>query len=294
MYPEMSTIDQEIESQPDCWRRAATSAGELEAVLGDDPVAIIGCGSSYFVALAAAALRGARAWTDAFVASEVPSGREYGAVVAISRSGTTTEVIDALARAPRGARRVVLTAAPDQPLAALADVVVALPFADEQSVVQTRFVSTAMALFRTVTGDDVERAAAAAEAMLAAAPWEEPADIRQEVFLGTGWAVGVAFEAALKLREAAQVWSEAYPAGEYRHGPIAVADESTQVWLFGEPPAGLAEAIGGTGAQLVPSATDPLAQLVRAQRYAVALARSRALDPERPRYLSRSVILRDA
>ena len=44
------------------------------------------------------------------------------------------------------------------------------------------------------------------------------------VFLGHGWTVGIAEEAALKLREAAQFHTEAYPAMEYRHGPISLAD----------------------------------------------------------------------
>ena len=43
------------------------------------------------------------------------------------------------------------------------------------------------------------------------------------VFLGRGWTVGLANEAALKMREASGAWAESYPAMEYRHGPISVA-----------------------------------------------------------------------
>ena len=58
---------------------------------------------------------------------------------------------------------------------------------------------------------------------------------QQYTFLGAGWAHGVAREAALKMREAAQLWTESYPQMEYRHGPIAIAEPGRAVWVFGEP-----------------------------------------------------------
>ena len=48
-------------------------------------------------------------------------------------------------------------------------------------------------------------------------------EVEQVSFLGRGWTVGLANEAALKLRESVQFWAEAYPAMEYRHGPISIA-----------------------------------------------------------------------
>ena len=61
--------------------------------------------------------------------------------------------------------------------------------------------------------------------------------VRQFVFLGRAWTVGLAREAALKVREAALAWSEAYPAMEYRHGPISVAGAGTVVWPLEQRPA---------------------------------------------------------
>ena len=121
-----------------------------------------------------------------------------------------------------------------------------------------------------------------------------PADMlaaRQFTFLGTGWTYGLANEAALKLREAAGMWTEAYPAMEYRHGPVAVTGEGSIVWAFGAPPDGLGAEIAAAGGTAWFSDEDPLAELVRVQRVAVALARARGLDPDRPRNLARSVIL---
>jgi glucosamine 6-phosphate synthetase-like amidotransferase/phosphosugar isomerase protein len=63
------------------------------------------------------------------------------------------------------------------------------------------------------------------------------------------------------------------------------------VWVFGTPPAGLVEDITATGAALVNDQLDPLADLVRAQRLAVAVASVRGLDPDHPRSLTRSVVL---
>ena len=61
-----------------------------------------------------------------------------------------------------------------------------------------------------------------------------PRRIDHFVFLGVGWSIGLANEAALKLREAAQAWTESYPAMEYRHGPISVAGPRSLVWALGE------------------------------------------------------------
>jgi len=113
----------------------------------------------------------------------------------------------------------------------------------------------------------------------------------QITFLGTGWTIGLASEAALKLREASQSWTEAYPAMEYRHGPVSIAEPGRVVWVMGPTPDGLAEQVAATGALLVTSQLDPMAHLVIVQRLAVARAEVRGLDADTPRSLSRSVIL---
>jgi len=118
-----------------------------------------------------------------------------------------------------------------------------------------------------------------------------PERVRQVVFLGRGWSVGLAQEAALKVRESAQAWSEAYPAMEYRHGPISTAGPGTVVWSLVELPPGLAGEITQTGARLVGPNGHPLVELIRAQRLSVAMAKARGLDPDWPRNLNRSVVL---
>ncbi|MET8506619.1 SIS domain-containing protein [Streptomyces sp. NPDC004787] len=292
-------VENEIASQPDCWRRAATLAAERADLLprAGERIAVVGCGTSYFIARAYAALRESlgAGETDAFPASDpTPLGRRYDRVVALTRSGTTTEVAELLARAAGSVPTVALTGVPDSPAGHHADAVVDLGFADERSVVQTRFATTALQLLRAGLGVDLEPSITDAELALyepLPTAWEQHG---QFTFLGTGWTVGLADEAALKLREAARAWTESYPAMEYRHGPISISDPGSLVWCLGPVPPGLADEVNATGAQFVADAVDPVAALVRAQRLAVALAGRRGLNPDRPRNLTRSVILAGA
>jgi fructoselysine-6-P-deglycase FrlB-like protein len=290
-----SHVTEEIRTQPECWRRAGDLAGDVAGLLpgAGERVAVVGCGTSWFMSMAYAALRetAGHGETDAFAASEMPAGRRYDRVVAITRSGTTTEVLRLLERCrQQGVPSVALTGVPTERVADVAGAVVDLSFADEQSVVQTRFATSALALLRAHLGEETGALAAEAEQALEV-PLDDLAAAEQVTFLGRGWTVGLAQEAALKTREAAQFWAEAYPAMDYRHGPIAIAQPGRLVWSFGPPPAGLAEDVDATGARLVTSPLDPMAHLIVAQRLAVALAEDRALDPDRPRHLTRAVEL---
>jgi fructoselysine-6-P-deglycase FrlB-like protein len=290
----MSThVENELADQPDCWERAAALAPRAAGLPEPgERVAVAGCGTSWFMAQAYAGLREARGLgeTDAFTASELPAARGYDRVLALSRSGTTTEVLDLLERV--STPTTVVTAVAEAPAASLADVAVVLDFADERSVVQTRFATTALALLRAHLGEDLGSAIADARTAVAGPLPAGAADRGQFTFLGAGWTNGLAAEAALKLREAALAWSEAYPAMDYRHGPIAITDERSTVWMFGTAPDGLADQVRSAGGLWVQQDLDPLASLVQAQRLALELSVRRGLDPDRPRNLTRSVILR--
>lgn len=292
----MSRVNEEIATEPAVWRRAAKMAPAQGAALPRDGMrlGVAGAGTSLYMAEAYAVLRERRGAgeTDAFTPTEVPP-RTYDAVLAITRSGTTTEILRFLEQVPEGTRKLAITGTAGSPVFDLVDGAVLLDFADEESVVQTRFATAVLALLRARLGDDVEALAAAADEIVAAPLPVDPAAFRQFVYLGTGFAVGLAHEAALKMREAAGGWTEAYPATEFRHGPISVLDERSCVWMLNEPPAGLEDAVRQTGATFVNNHRDPMVELVLAQRAAVRLAEARGLDPDHPRHLSRSVILPD-
>jgi fructoselysine-6-P-deglycase FrlB-like protein len=253
---------------------------------------VIGCGTSAFMAMSYAVLReqAGAGETDWAYGSEVPTGRHYDTVLALTRSGTTTEIVDAL-QVLEAHRTAMVTAVAGGPLASLVDHAVVLDFADEQSIVQTRFPTTTLAWLRSGLGHDPSPAIADCVTALEDPLPVDPSAYEHFVFLGTGWTVGLAHEGALKMRESAQAWAESYPAMDYRHGPIAVAGTRSLVWMFGTPPAGLVEEVASTGAHVQTSDLDPLAQLVQVQRLAVAAAEARGLDPDHPRALTRSVVL---
>jgi glucosamine--fructose-6-phosphate aminotransferase (isomerizing) len=285
----------EIASQPACWLRAQdqANAGVPGLPGSGERVLVLGCGTSYYVACSYAWLReqSGHGPTDALIASELPARvRAYDRVVAISRSGTTTEVIQALDRFARIIPITVLTGVPGTPVAQQATDVIDLSYADERSVVQTRFPTTVLSLLRTALGADaaaraelVRHGEAALRAELSGMPG-------QLVVLATGWAVGLAQEAALKCREAAGLWAEAYATAEYRHGPISVAGPGTLVWAMTPLSETETTAITATGATIRHGGTEPQAELVALQRHALAWAIAAGRDADRPVHLSRSVI----
>jgi fructoselysine-6-P-deglycase FrlB-like protein len=292
----MSVTSREIESQPAIWRQVLTLLDDVAATLPQPQarLALVGCGTSYYVGCAAAAVResAGQGESDAFVASEMPLRRRYATVLAISRSGTTTEVVRALSGLPAASHSVAISATTDSPVVAAADEAIVIPFADEASIVQTRFATAVLALLRAHAGEDLTGAIADAEHGLTRSLPIDPCEYEQFVFLGAGWTVGLACEAALKFREAAGAWAESYPAMEYRHGPISVAGPATLVWILGRAERALVEDIRATGAQVLESDADPMAELVTVQRVAVELAAARGLDPDHPHHLTRSVVLR--
>jgi fructoselysine-6-P-deglycase FrlB-like protein len=290
-------VSTEIADQPSAWARAA-ELGLSERVRHALPgrgqrVAIIGCGTSYFMAQSFAYLRerSAHGETDAFPASEFPARRSYDFLVALTRSGTTTEVLRLLELLRNGTHTVAITADPNSPVVKLADDQVVLDFADEKSIVQTRFATTSLALWRAWLGEDLTAVIEQGRSALTDPLPPGALDSSQFTFLGSGMSVGIANEAALKLREASQSWTESYPAMEFRHGPISVVGRASTVWVFGTPPPRLLEDLQVTGAHVESSGLDPMADLIRAQRLAVALAEAKGLNPDEPRHLTRSVLL---
>jgi fructoselysine-6-P-deglycase FrlB-like protein len=287
-------VSAEIASQPDCWRRAAEFASSVAGSLprAGERVAFVGCGTSWFVGQALAALRESAGLgeSDAFTASELPD-RRYDRLVALTRSGTTSEVLEVLDRVRGTIPTAVVLGDQQTPAATAADEVIDLSFADERSVVQTRFATSTLALFRAAWGTDVSALADAAETALTDELPAAAIGVDQLTFLGQGWTIGIANEAALKFRESSSSWAEAYPAYDYRHGPIAIAQPGRAVWMFGTPPAGLADDVAATGAGFVHHDRDAQVDLVLAQRVAVQRALDLGLDPDHPRSLTRSVVL---
>jgi fructoselysine-6-P-deglycase FrlB-like protein len=291
-----SRLAVEVATQPDNWVDAERIAREHADLLPQpgERVGVIGCGTSLYVARAVAALRESAGLgeTDAWPAGDPQLSRPYDRVIAISRSGTTTEVLAALDGLKDRTRVTVITADTSTPIVELGDVI-SLEHVDEESVVQSRTATTAIALFRWHLGQDLTAAAQDARAVLAAddTDLDEVRDAEQVTFVGMGWTVGLAEEAALKLKESTQSWTESYPMTEYRHGPISIAAPGRAVWGFGPLVPDFDRDVLATGATLLSSDRDPLAELVRVHKLCLLRAADRGLDPDRPRSLTRSIIL---
>lgn len=296
-----SPLRAEIYSQPDCWTMAADDARRYASSLpaAGEHVAVIGCGTSLYIARAYAFLReqAGQGFTDAWPGSEARLGRDYDRILALCRSGTTTEILDALDRYRDGggtARITTVTATPGTPVHSRGEAITLARF-DETSVVQTRFATSTLAMLRAHLGDDLAPVIESARRVLAEPlPDVIPAGIRdagQISFTGMGLGAALAEEAALKLREATRSWAEAYHTTEYRHGPISIAEPGRAVWALGPLVPGFERDIAATGAHLEHRETDPMAELVRVHLLCLLRAADRGLDPINPRNLTRSVIL---
>ncbi len=282
----------ELATQADTWRQTAAFLPSVAHLLPKHgaKVAAVGCGSSWFMSQGYAAVRegSGNGETDFYAGSEFNYNRNYDHMVVITRSGTTTEVIDVLKKTK--IPTTVITAVAGSPVTEVATNSIIMDFADEVSVVQTRWATAALGLLRAHNGFDLAAAANDAQIAIDSDLGDLP-KVEQISFLGSGWTIALAQEAGLKTREAAQFWSEAYPQFDYRHGPMSIAQKGRAVWCFGKLDPKLEQEILATGALLEKSSLDPMAHLIRAQRVAIEIAKLKGLDPDHPRGLSRSIIL---
>ncbi len=256
----------EILSQPEAWAQALEVVGQvrprLEVLLGAayDLVLFSGCGSTYYLSLAAAALfqeltgRIARAVPGGELLlnpQTAVAGAGKTLLVAISRSGSTTETVRAVEQFKQQKRGPVLaiTNYGDQPLAGLADLALVIDKGQEQSVAQTRsFASMYVAaaeLAAIASGDesllkamaglaDAGRKLLAAYEPLARSYGENLAYDRF-YFLGSGGRYGLACEVNLKMKEMTLTHSEPFHFLEFRHGPMSmVTDSAVVVGLLSE------------------------------------------------------------
>ncbi|MEA5154490.1 sugar isomerase [Raineyella sp.] len=282
-------VADEIASQPDCWQQAIGLVDTVADILPrpGERVAYVGCGTAWNISESIARLRedAGQGQSDAFVASEFPARRTFDRVVVLSRSGDTLDVVAMLHELAGRVPTLAFVGKERSTIGSLCDSQVALPFADEAGYAQTRFATSVLALHRAWLGEDMGPVIEQARDALREKLDERHVAAEQVTYLGTGWTIGLAREAALKFRESSASWAEAYPMLEYRRGPITVAQPGRMVWVFGEAPEGLGEQILDTGATLVESSRDPQAELVVTQRLALGRAMKLGLNPDRPRYL---------
>ncbi|MBW7882023.1 MAG: SIS domain-containing protein [Caldilineaceae bacterium] len=245
----------EIMSQPEVWAAALdeldTHVDSLAALFHRHDYGAVyftGCGSTYYLSLAAAAvfqqLTGIPAAglpaSELWHAPSALSRRLAPALlIAVSRSGETTETVRACERFRAEGRGHVMTLGcyPGRSLESQGDINLLFPSAQEESVAQTRAFSTlylATTALALIAGGhraqlaELARLPAVAQRLLstygdtAAAIGRDPA-IDRFYFLGSGPVYGLACELSLKMKEMSLSHSEPFHAMEFRHGPRAMA-----------------------------------------------------------------------
>ncbi|MEV4737597.1 MULTISPECIES: SIS domain-containing protein [unclassified Microbacterium] len=293
-----ATTRAELSSQPEVWQQALDLVDQHAALLPTtgEKVLVVGCGTSYYIGDSYAYLRNDAGLgrTRAAIPSELDWIDDDEHIIVISRSGTTVDVVDLVEKYGNTHRVTAILGDTDTALGRLcAERTVHLGFADEKSIVQTRFATTVLATLRASIGQADDALVADARTALAADLPVDPAEVQHIVFLGHRWTNGLAQEAALKVRESAGFWTEAYSMWEYQHGPISCAGSNTLVWFLGEAPDVVADDVRSTGATVYVNDLDPHANLPLVHRLAVDLAALRGRNPDTPPFLNRSVLVTD-
>ncbi len=244
----------EIKTQTEAWAQAleVARAVKLPSAEKYDQVIFTGCGSTYYLSLSAAAL-----YTEltGHAARAIPGGElllnpqivltaQKTLLVAISRSGTTTETVRAVENFKKEKRGdVIVISNYDETLSKFADVNIVIPKGQEESVAQTRSFASmfvAMTVFCTrMAGRDGLVAAMnklPENGDLLINKYEEYAkEIGENLnfdrfyFLGSGIRYGLACEVNLKMKEMTLTHSEPFHFLEFRHGPMSMVNENTVV-----------------------------------------------------------------
>ncbi len=290
-------------------------------------IIIIGCGTSYNLALSIASVfceQGYRAqavpageWL-ARPQSYVPrSALKEVQVIALSRSGTTTETVKAAGASQTiGLHVTGITCDPGSALCKVSDVAIEFETHPDEGIVMTASASLMLLAGFALAGLKIDATLSKqAETVLQnfdAGKVSDYADRTHFVFLGGGPNYGIALEGALKLQEMAICFTQGFHPGEYRHGPVSLVDERTAAVILYHPETVEQEAklarelrdkgafvigMGGPGDVSIPMSASgslvaaeilPTLQIL-GERYAAA----HGIDTQSPRHLTKVVLLAD-
>ena len=321
----------------------------LRALEGARKIYIVGAGSSYH-----ASLLGSMAFkrflgidAEALISSEfrvVSRAVRWGdVVIGVSQSGETIDTLLAIREArERGAKTVAIVNNPFSTLARESDYVVSMRAGPEIAVAATKTFTTQVLtllyivakLAEKIGSIDIDYRAMIQGIKMSYEVAEKALQICEDVskyiakalvnkqsayFLGRVFAVPIAMEGALKLKEISYIHAEAYPAGESKHGPIALVEEGfpvifVYIGFLDEAIEGNVEEMKARGAWIATVAPEnmvhgsiarysnivvkmPRAPLeARLITYAIPLqliayytSVSKGLDPDKPRNLAKTV-----
>jgi glucosamine--fructose-6-phosphate aminotransferase (isomerizing) len=319
-----------------------------EDVRGIDQVFIVACGSAYHAGLIAK--YAIERWTRLPCQIEMASEFRYRdpvldrrtLVIAISQSGETADTIEAVRHArsqrawvlavsntvnstiPRESNAALYTrAGPEVGVAATKTVVTQMTALYVVALYLAQVRGTRDADEVAAHIDDLQQIPALMTETLARMDVVRKiargiADSPGVLFIGRHVGYPIALEGALKLKELAYVYAEGYPAGELKHGPIALIDDGTPVVVVAPRHALRSKIVNNIqevrarGARTIVIATDddqvvtpyaddvvyipdtkslytPLLTIIPTQVLAAEIALARGLDVDRPRNLAKSV-----
>ena len=319
-----------------------------DQLAGFERVVYLACGSSYHAALSASLAT--EHFASVIASAEVASEFRYREAVmgdatlaiVVSQSGESVDTLHAMREAKRkGATTIAVTNVVGSVMAREADAVLYTRAGPEIGVASTKCHLAQIALLEAFSlhlglahgAIDAKTLASASDALLDTpkliarclaradeyfAVARRYASVNDFYFLGRRSGFPIALEGALKLKELAYVRAEAYPAGEMKHGPIALIEPGavvvvvatrTSLWeklmanveemrARGATVIAVAEQGDTETASLVdavltvPQTTEfcsPIVDVVPLQFFAYAIARARGNDPDRPRNLAKVV-----
>ncbi len=329
----MNAVEREIRETPQALEKTLEYSKKVFESFEEDlrsffsrTVYFVGCGSSYYLSLAASKYftKELGIETKAFPAGEIlfsedeNVGKGKKSVVLISRSGETTEVIKAGEKFKEmGVETIGISLEPKSSLSKVSDLFFPIPI-EEKEIVMTKSFTSMLIFFEIIatllSGKDgsvfenlVERSKNVLEESFRIIEREKLHEMKHYVFLGLGVYEGIAREAALKLEEMSISTVEAYSALDYRHGPKALVEDGVLVVLYTrgiDEEKKLKEELEGYGGKVITVGVegsdlyvsnlipeDAFLRAIFAQVLGLKRAEFKGLDVEKPRNLTKVVKL---
>ncbi len=329
----------EINEQPLTIRKALNQPAELikqTALLlqNASTVFLVGCGTSYNTC-ATASYQFSKAGKQAIpvlgseFSQQAPFLNSKTTVIAVSQSGETADIIDAVKLSKqKGAVVVGVVNVPTSSLARIADVVIPMNSGPELCVLSTKTCTSQLAILYLLAfalkGKDTSVLAEAADASLHVLKQHQQTmqELAKRIAphssmfcIGRDALSQVAREAALKIKEVSYIHAEGMPAGELKHGSIALIEDGVPVIVFADNETRAlttsnAMEVKARGAFVIgvdskpnnaydyhiqiPDLDEatPILALLPIQVLAYYLAIERGCDPDKPRNLAKSVTVR--
>ncbi|WP_188681742.1 SIS domain-containing protein [Thermogymnomonas acidicola] len=316
----MYQMEEEIRSQStsvrNAWESAHRKSSEIQDMAsGAMGFVVSGSGTSFNASLFLSLLlndsgRPAVPVAPSEVGTYIRSLGRNAIYVFFSQSGESRDTVRAAREAAEsGARIISFTNSQESTLSKLSDLEIYLSVGPEKAVAATKsFTAMLMASLEfcsAIQGSCSEavmrKVAASVGQVVGQAENLQVVSADNYIFLGSGYSYVTAREAALKLRETASVRTEAFIAQEFEHGYIQVAGSKDAVVTFSEDQVtarireectsfGAQVLDGSLGSQVIRGFDYPercVLEIIPWQLYAMRLAQSRGLNPDRPDRLTK-------